>query len=141
MGSVRGPLASGRGNHWFPLRDRHPTFDVMPFHEEFFEKMKVNDIPREVLASRGIVRVLQFHEFGPPDYEIELAIFEPQSADGGKQYSTSESMDWFVYASHESAITIAGDWLTDFFRNRWPDCGARTYQGPYSTVDLRGRQT
>lgn len=126
------------GNYWFPLREGNPPPNLMPFHEEFFHAMKGPDLLREALADRGITRVFQLHEFGPPDYEIELSIFESRYAGGGEQYSTSESLDWLIYASHESSITIAGDWLAAFFRQEWPDWRERTYQGPYSTADLRG---
>ena len=57
---------------------------------------------------------------------------------GGEQYSTSELTDWVVYASHESSITIAGDWLIRILKENWPEWLQRTYQGPYSTGDLRG---
>jgi hypothetical protein len=46
-----------------------------------------------------------------PEYEVELRICEPGYRDGGEQYSTSEHADWIVYASHESSITIGGEWL------------------------------
>jgi hypothetical protein len=126
------------GNYWFPLRECDPPSDVMPFHEECFHERHGLELLRKVLAERGIIRVFQLHEFGSPDYEVELSIFEPRYAGGGEQYSTSKSLDWLVYASHESSITIAGDWLSAFFRGQWPDWKERTYQGPYSTADLRG---
>jgi hypothetical protein len=125
------------GNYWFPLRKGNPPSDVMPFHKEFFHEMKGLELLHEALTARGITRVFQLHEFGP-DYEIELPIFEPRYAAGEEQYSTSELLDWLVYASHESSVTIAGDWLAAFFREEWPDWKERTYQGPYSTADLRG---
>ena len=49
----------------------------------------------------------------------------------GEQYSTSEPSDWLVYASHESSITIAGDWLTAIFKEKWPEWMQHTYQGPF----------
>jgi hypothetical protein len=73
-----------------------------------------------------------------PDYEIELEILEPGYRDGGVRYSTSAQADWVVYASHESSITVCGDWLIRVLREEWPGCDGRTYRGPFSTEDLRG---
>jgi hypothetical protein len=98
-------------------------------------------ILREALKARGIERIVQLHEFDlkdEPDYEVELSIFEPAYGGGGEQYSTSEPADWLVYASHESSVTICGDWLARIFAEKWPDWNNHTYKGPYSTADLRG---
>ncbi|HET9318710.1 MAG TPA: hypothetical protein VFO27_03005, partial [Bryobacteraceae bacterium] len=57
---------------------------------------------------------------------------------GGEQYCTDKSVDWVVYASHESSITIAGEWLTRIFKEKWPEWSQKSYGGPYSTKDLRG---
>jgi hypothetical protein len=95
---------------------------------------------REALGSRGISRVLQLHEFGPPEpeYEIELSILEPMYASGGEEYCVSKELDWVVYASHESSITIAGEWLIEAFKQKWPEWTHRTYGGPFATEDLKG---
>lgn len=110
----------------------------MAFHEELFRSRGGVGLLRESLARRGVSTVVQLHEFGPPDYEIGVSIFEPRCEGGNEQYSTSESLDWLVYASHESSITIAGGWLADLFRSRWLDWPEKTYRGPFSTPDLRG---
>ncbi len=81
---------------------------------------------RETLQSHSITRVFQLHEFGDPDYEIELEILEPGYRDGGERYSTSAQSDWVVYASRESSITVCGDWLIHFSRGEWPGCDGRT---------------
>ncbi len=137
---LRTRWAVGDDHYWFPLRKGDPPPDVVAFHEDFFQERHGADHLRQALAEHGIERAFQLHEFGPPDpdYEIEISILEPTYSKSGEQYSTSESVDWLTYASHESSITIAGDWLVEYFAERWPDCGARTYQGPYPTPDLRG---
>lgn len=98
------------------------------------------ELLHEALKARGILRAFELHEFGPdePDCEIELSILKPAYLWGGEQYCTGEPLDWVVYASHESSITIAGEWLTGVFKEKWPDWAQRTYGGPYSTEDLRG---
>jgi hypothetical protein len=94
---------------------------------------------REVLREQGISRVFQLCEFeSDPEYEIELSILEPQYANGGEQYSTADTADWIVYASHESSITVGGDWLIDLLKKCWLDWNQRAYGGPYSTDDMRG---
>ena len=122
---------------WFPLREDDPPADVIAFHTEFFQEMKGLEVLREALMDRGVTRIFQFHESGP-DYEIEFSIFDPRYSVGAEQYSTSESLDWLVYASHESSITVAGDWLVAIFQRKWPEWGERTYQGPFSNANLRG---
>ena len=72
----------------------------------------------------------------------EIAELEDSETKKGRNrrevYSTSQAFDWLVYAHHESAIGISGEWLEDAFRQQWPDWSDRVYEGPYSTTDLRG---
>jgi hypothetical protein len=126
--------------YWFPLREGPIPPNVIAFHTEYFKKMDGAKLLRERLAERGVVRAFEVQEFGPdePDNEIEISILNPSYFWGGEQYCTDERLDWVVYASHESSITVAGDWLSDFFRKEWPDWEQRTYGGPFSTPDLRG---
>ena len=125
---------------WFPLREGPIPPYVIAFHRDYFEKNDGVDLLREILKAHGVATVFQLQEFGPPEpeYEIELSSFEPIYGSGGEQYSTSEIADWVVYASHESSVTVAGEWLIRILKENWPDCISRTYQGPYSTHDLRG---
>jgi hypothetical protein len=125
-------------DHWFPLKKGEMPPSVLAFHTDYFESINGRHTLRDALERRGVSTVLLLHEFGDPEYEVELRIFEPGYRDGGEQYSTSEHADWIVYASHESSITIAGEWLIDVFRGLHPECIGLTYKGPYSTPDLRG---
>jgi hypothetical protein len=124
--------------YWFPLKEGAMPPTVLAFHTDYFESINGQHILRDALERHGVSIVLLLHEFGDPDYEVELRIFEPGYRDGGEQYSTSEHADWIVYASHESSITIGGEWLIDVFRGLHPECIGLTYKGPYSTPDLRG---
>jgi hypothetical protein len=126
------------GSYWFPLKEGPIPPHVLAFHTDYFREISGAALLREALEKRGISTVFQIHEFGDPHYEVELGIFEPSYRDGGEQYSTSKQADWVVYASHESSITVCGDWLTEIFRDRQPNCTECTYKGPYSTQDLRG---
>jgi len=126
--------------YWFPLREGQTPPNVLPFHVDYFKAINGLALLRDALGQRGISRVFELHEYGPdePDYEIELSIYEPAYRWGGEQYCTVAGMDWVVYASHESSITIGGDWLMEMLKEKWPECAQRTYLGPYSTKDLRG---
>jgi hypothetical protein len=124
--------------YWFPLKEGPAPSDVLAFHTDYFESINGEALLRETLAQRGVSKLFLLHEFGDPEYEIELSIYAPGYRDGGEQYSTSTDTDWMVYASHESSITVCGQWLTQFFRKLHPECAERTYKGPYSTPDLRG---
>lgn len=128
------------GDCWFPLREGDPPPNAIAFHEDLFSVRRGAEMLRDVLTKHSIEHVFQFSECRPPDfdYEIALSIFEPAYIAGSEQYFTSQELVWLVYASHESSITIAGDWLVDYFRGKWPDWSERTYQGPFSTPDLRG---
>lgn len=125
-------------HYWFPLQEGVTPNNVLAFHTDYFRSIDGQSLVREGLGNRGVSTVFLLHEFGDPDYEIESGIFEPSYRDGGEQYSASKEMDWIIYASHESSITVGGGWLIDLFRGRHPECFEHTYKGPYSTPDLRG---
>jgi hypothetical protein len=130
---------TGKG-YWFPLKQDPAPPNILAFHVEYIEAIGGPVLLPDALNRRGISRVFEVHEFGPhePDYEIELSTFDPAYRWGGEQYCTAAGVDWVVYASHESSITIGGNWLTEMFKEKWPECAQRTYFGPYSTDDLRG---
>jgi hypothetical protein len=126
------------GSYWFPLKKGSIPQNIIAFHTDYFDAMGGLALLREALQRCGIARVFQLHEFGDPDYEVELGALKPDYGDGGESYCTSAESDWIVYGSHESSITVCGDWLIQSFRERWPGCDDRTYRGPFSTEDLRG---
>ncbi|HTZ31715.1 MAG TPA: hypothetical protein VMH31_04615 [Methylomirabilota bacterium] len=125
-------------NYWFPLKKGAMPQNILAFHTDYFESIDGQHILRDALERRGVSAVFLLHEFGDPEYEVALGIFEPGYRDGGEQYSTSVHADWIVYASHESSITVGGGWLIDAFRRLHPECIGLTYKGPYSTPDRRG---
>jgi hypothetical protein len=126
--------------HWFPLKQCPVPPNVFAFHDDYFDKIDGVALLQNALQAHGIRKVFQLHEFGPPEpeYEIDLSIFVPTYGSGGEQYSTSGLSDWVVYASHESSVTICGDWLTRNIEMKLPDWSQHTYRGPYPTEDLRG---
>jgi hypothetical protein len=128
------------GGSWFPLKEGIVPPNVITFHSDYFGMMGGAQLLREALGTRGIAKIYLLHEFAPlePDYEVECPIAEPTYGSGGEQYCTSGSAEWVVYASHESSITVCGEWLTTIFKQKWPDWNQRSYRGPYSTEDLIG---
>jgi hypothetical protein len=128
------------GGPWFPLKEGQVPPHLITFHCDYFGAMSGAQLLRKTLETRGITRIFQLQEFCPPEpeYEVELSNLEPAYGSGGEQYSTSDPTDWVVYASHESSITVCGEWLTTVFKEEWPEWSKRVYGGPYSTEDLRG---
>jgi hypothetical protein len=94
--------------YWFPLKDGPVPPHILAFHTEYFQNIGGETLLRGALKKRDVSTVFLLHEFGDPDYEIELGSFVPGYRDGGEQYSTSKEADWVVYSSHESSITICG---------------------------------
>src|SRR5579859_559002 len=88
--------------HWFPLKEGMLPPNTLAFHTDYFQSINGESILRDALENRGVSTVFLLHEFGDPEYEVELGIYEPGYCDGGEQYSTSEGTDWIIYASHES---------------------------------------
>jgi hypothetical protein len=62
------------------------------------------------------------------DREIDLALLEPVYT-GAEGYWTDASLNWLVYASHESSVTVAGQRLLPLFQQRWPDWPRHLYVG------------
>lgn len=79
---------------WFPLREDPVPSYILAFHTDYFQSISGQTLIREALVKRGVSTVFLLHEFGDPEYEVELGIFEPGYGDGGEQYSTSKRADW-----------------------------------------------
>jgi hypothetical protein len=124
------------GDYWYPLKSKEPPAGILAFHTDYFDDNK-EAILRELLTRREIRRIWELREHGDDEYELELALFQPHY-NGAEGYWTSSGADWLVYASHESSITLAGDWLVAGFQDMVPDCDRYQYGGPFSTADLRG---
>jgi hypothetical protein len=123
-------------HYWWPMREGVPPPNVVAFHTDWFDHGKTAAL-RGILVDHGIHRVCELREFGEWGCELAAEALEP-AYNGEEGYWTSPSFDWLVYASHESSITIAGDWLVWDFRRQFPDADRLTYGGPFSTQDQRG---
>lgn len=124
------------GHHWWPLRNGTAPQYVLTFHTDWFNVGKQKTL-REILGGHGVEHMLEFREFG--EWGCEQHVDGLEAVYNGEEgYWTSSVMDWLVYASHESSITLAGEWLAQEFQRRFPDCSKYEYGGPMSTPDRRG---
>ena len=124
------------GHGWWPLRDGTAPSGVIVFHTDWFDDAKVI-VLRDLLSAHGIRSVWEVREFGEWGCEKDVGSLEP-IYNGEEGYWTSEGSDWLIYASHESSVSLAGDWLVPIFRQRFPDSDQFRYNGPMSTPDKRG---
>lgn len=124
------------GHGWWPLRDGTAPSGLIVFHTDWFDDAKVT-VLRELLSAHGIRSVWEVREFGEWGCEKEVSSVEP-FYNGEEGYWTSEEGDWLIYASHESSVSLASDWLVPMFRQRFPDSDHVPYSGPMSTPDKRG---
>jgi len=108
------------GHYWWPLREGTPPSHLLAFHTDWFDAEKQAFL-REMLLLHGVELVWEVREFGEWGCEQDAREFEP-TYNGEEGYWTSSNSDWLAYASHESSITFAGEWLVRSFRQRFPGC-------------------
>lgn len=113
----------GVEGYWYPL-DRAPDAEPPPHAQAFnadpFFDAELQQQLREALAELGVSRVWELRELDTDtNKEIDLALLEPLYT-GAEGYWTDDSLDWLVYASHESSVTVAGEELLPELQRRWP---------------------
>jgi hypothetical protein len=72
--------------------------------------------------------VWELREYGP-EYEQDVSLFDPQY-NGAEGYWSSGELDWIVYASHESSVTVGG-WLLADVKALWPAWAAHLWRGAF----------
>ncbi|MDB5075360.1 MAG: hypothetical protein JWO42_1539, partial [Chloroflexi bacterium] len=115
------------GSYWYPLgSDEDPAPHVVAFQLMWFDYAVSLEKLRAALAEHGVTRVWELREYGP-EYEIDVAEMEPMynAAEG---YWTSGDLDWLLNVSHESSITVAGEWLITSVQRLWPDWEQHIYE-------------
>lgn len=120
----RWQIANG---YWFPLAECSLP-DVVAFQDRSFNEFSSTFNLIDLLSSRGISRVWELREYGP-EYEQDVSLFDPQY-NGAEGYWSSDGLDWIVYASHESSITIGG-WLLAEIKEHWPEWKQRIWDSPF----------
>jgi hypothetical protein len=113
--------------YWFPLFECKLP-DVVAFKTKAFDEAAAYSRLRNILAARGIGRVWELREYGP-EYEEDLALFEP-FYNGAEGYWSSGDLDWIIYASHESSVTVGG-WLLTEVKQLWPSWQAHVWTGVF----------
>jgi hypothetical protein len=115
------------GGYWHPLRMEEAPADIIAFNADaFHEEVPLSSL-HQILATQRIARLWELREYGP-EHEIDLALFEP-FYNGAEGYWTSNGAEWLIYASHESSITFAGEWLVDRIKRAWPTWRECLYRG------------
>lgn len=114
----------GVEGHWYPL-DRsdsaEPPENAVAFGADPFFSAEVQARLRDILAGLGVSRLWELRELDTDaDCELDLALFEPVYT-GSEGYWTDNSVDWLVYASHESSVTVAGVQLLPAFQQAFPE--------------------
>jgi hypothetical protein len=120
----RWQIANG---YWFPLSECTLP-DVVAFQDRPFNDFTSTCSINDLLTSRGISRVWELRESGP-EYELDASLFDPHY-NGAEGYWSSGDLDWIVYASHESSITVGG-WLLVEIKTRWPEWNQRIWDSPF----------
>lgn len=117
------------GQYWYPLLSEADVLPphVLAFQQAWFDRAVPPTALQQILRHQGIRRVWELREFGP-EYEMDLAELEPHY-NGAEGYWTSGEMEWLVYASHESSITVAGAWLVAAVQTAWPEWAQHLYTG------------
>jgi hypothetical protein len=111
--------------YWYPLSDCQPS-DVVAFQTAACDESDAYRKLQDILAARGIERIWELREYGP-EYEEDLTLFQPHY-DLAEGYWSSGDLDWIVYASHESSVTVGG-WLLRDLKALWPEWEAHIWAG------------
>ncbi len=120
----------GVSYYWFPLRDKIETrADHIEAFQATYEESD-HETLRQILAAHGITTMFEMREDGQL-YEIELAQFYPVYT-GSEGFWFTLQLNWLIYASHESSLTIGGAWLLPAVQAAWPDWEQRVWTRPFS---------
>ncbi len=99
----------------------------LTLHVAFLEEPGRLPAIRAMLGRHGVARLWELRE-GRFGYEIDLPDAEFLYT-GEEGFWTSSEMEWMIYASHESSITLGGLWLANEVTARWPECERYRYRG------------
>lgn len=116
-----------RHEYWYPLAQLDRT-DVEAYQAPYFRRAIMPHQLGNLLAERGTTRVWELREYGP-EYELETSAIDPHY-NGAEGYWTSHALDWIIYASHESSITVGG-WMLAEVRKAWPGHEQHIWRTPF----------
>lgn len=113
--------------YWYPLRDAEMPSDVIAFEAEWFFSQISLEMLHGLLQTREITRIWELREGGAV-YEMDSQLLNPVY-DGEEGYWTSQDMDWLLYVSHESSLTVAGGWFVSAIQALWPQWHQHLWHG------------
>lgn len=114
-------------NYWYPLKDSAMPI-LAAFQDSYFREF-CNELEMpKFLSKLGIARIWELREF-EESFELDTSEFDP-CYNGAEGYWTSEKLDWIVYASHESSITVGG-WLLQVVKDNWSQWRQHLWTSPY----------
>jgi len=106
------------GSYFFPLAEHSEAtlraFDATAFDQEFPAARL-----RNIVAGWGVSRLYELREYGDANLVIATDGWEPYY-DGAEGFWFADSLEWLLYASHESSMTTGGT-LTEAIVAQWPD--------------------
>ncbi len=117
------------GKEWYPLTKEEPP-GVIAFQAASFHRALPDEYLRGLLGDHSIERCWELYEHGwVHEMAVELLSTHYGHYEGMECYATAGEMDWLIYASHESSITVAGDWLIGAVKDAWPEWEQHLYTG------------
>lgn len=84
---------------------------------------------RRILTAHGVTHLYE-HREGGESYELSVSSFEPHY-NGLEGFWSDKNLDWIIYASHESSITVGGEWLLNEIKTVWPQWQQRIWTTPF----------
>ncbi len=113
---------------WYPLTGHKPpsceVFQARPFGDE----IDVRTL-RKLIKGLAVGHVWEVRE-GPPSFEVDLEACDP-FYNGAEAFWFTNTLDWVIYASHESSITVAGGALLAALKKAWPGWHRRIWTTPF----------
>ncbi|GJM18519.1 MAG: hypothetical protein DHS20C14_07320 [Phycisphaeraceae bacterium] len=115
------------GGYWYPLTPR-TNDNTEAFRYSTFVRALRGEVLQDAMRARGIERYWCLDEFH--DARIESTErFETEYL-GFEAFSTSESLDWIAYVSHEDSVTFGG-WMLAIVQAEAPDWREYLYNESY----------
>lgn len=116
----------GAEGYWYPLAENERK-DVEAFQARYLLEGDTVVRLREALTQRGVETVFALREV-EPDWEAEVGLMDLEY--DSETYWFDNSLDWIIYVSHESSITVGG-WLLQVLQGGWPDWRRRVWTTPF----------
>lgn len=125
-GSIERAWGLRRRQYWYPLT-KTMNAEVAAFQALHFLRAVTPKCLADLLAERGITHVWELREYGP-EYELDASAVKIHY-NGAERFWTSPALDWIIYASHESSITVGG-WMLAQVKRGWPEWGRHIWRTP-----------